>query len=200
MRLKLILLLLLASPAAAPAQELEAYHFVSAALGWGAVRPVGDTGVEGAAADAGRGLYLAFAMEGRRTRSGFLYGRLEADAADVRQHIGITGGGRLVLRPGERLRPFGGAGAGLMWVEPRTTLTHVIEREVVPRAEGFAGAEWSLLPALRLFGEFRLGGARFHAITLRPGCSGSQTECLETSPEQVLHLSRTLWFGGRIAL
>src|SRR5690606_29978286 len=75
-------------PLCLSAQEIEPYQMIGAAFGWGAVGPSQDTGLGGDAADAGGSVQFGLDIELRRAPRLYLYGRVDADAAEVRQHLG----------------------------------------------------------------------------------------------------------------
>jgi len=180
------------------AQEVEPYQLFSAAFGWGAIGPRGGTGTGGDAADGGGSIQFGLDLELRQTAYVFAYVRADADAADVRQHLGLSGGVRIrPLRSGS-FRPVIGAGIGVYWLEPKVDVSRVLRREFTPRAEGHAGAEWLAVPGLRLFLEYRLIASRYAAVVREPGCTTDL--CLSLSDEPLLHLAHTGWFGIRLRM
>lgn len=192
----LLLACCLALPLAA--QEVEPYQMFSAAFGWGAIGPRGATGLGGDAADGGGSMQFGLDLELRQGRYVFAYARADADAADVRQHIGLSGGVRVrPLRRG-RIRPVVGAGIGLYWLEPKVDLRDVLQREFTPRAEGHVGAEWLAAPGLRLFVEYRLLASRYAALVRQAECTTDL--CLALSVDRLLHLAHTGWFGIRVRM
>lgn len=181
------------------AQEVEPYQMFSAAFGWGAITPRGDTGLDGDAADGGGSIQFALDLEVRQTPHVFLYARADADAADVRQHLGLSGGVRLrPLRSGS-IRPLAGFGVGIYWLEPKIDTAIALEREFTARVDGHVGAEWFAAPGMRFFFEYRLIGSRYAAVVREPGCTPANA-CLSISSQRVLHLSHTGWFGIRLRM
>ncbi|MBI4546074.1 MAG: hypothetical protein HY703_12815 [Gemmatimonadetes bacterium] len=193
------LLLTILLPLAAPAQQGEAYQSLTMAFGWGAIAPVEDTPFQGDALDADPGLQLAVGLEVRRTPWLLAYARGDADAAEIRQHLGLTGGLRLLLRSSGRIRPYAGAGAGLLWLEPKVNVAAQVQRQFALRGEGYVGADWAVRPGLRWFGEYRLAGARYTAVGRVEGCTAEQN-CATESKSRLLHLGHTAWAGARIKL
>ncbi|SRR5690606_2737654 len=182
-----------------PAQEIEPYQMMSVAFGWGAINPTGETGTDGDAADGNVSIQFGLDTEVRRSPYVSLYARIDADAARVRQHIGLSGGVRLrPLRRGS-IRPLAGLGVGLYWLEPRTEAERQLQRSFAPRLEGHVAAEWFAAPGLRFFLEYRLVGARYTAVTQEAGCT-PVAACLDVSNEPLLHLAHSGWFGLRLAL
>lgn len=190
---------LLATTPARAQQEPEPYQILSVAFGWGAVRPVGDHDLPGRPADGAAGLQFGLDLDVRQGRHLYVYGRLDADAGEVRQHLAVSGGVR--VRPGTagRLRPHGGAGVGLYWLEPKIDAALAIDRTFALRGEAHAGVEWRAAPGLQAFAEYRLVGARYPAVTREPDCSPID-RCLSTSSHPVLHLGHTGWVGARLKL
>jgi len=182
-----------------PAQEIEPYQTLGVAFGWGAIRPTGEKGASGDAADGAGSMHFALDTEIRSSRSVFLYARVDADAAEVRQHFGLSGGVR--FRPVRRgtVRPAAGLGVGLYWLEPKTDVSHAVDRELALRMEGHAAAEWFVAPELRFFVEYRLIGSRFSAVT-RDSAPPPGDPALSISDDPVLHLAHSGWLGIRLAL
>jgi hypothetical protein len=187
-------------PAAAIGQvDIEAYQLVSMSVGWGAIRPAEATGLDGEAADGAGSLQLAVSMDIRQASWALVYARLEADVAPVRQHLAFGAGFRFMpLRAGD-VRPYLGGGLGLLWLEPRVDASNVLLREYRLRADGHIGAEWSPLPGLSWFAEYRIAGARFTAIGQQPDCQ-PVGQCLEFSTGEILHVGHTGWLGMRIRI
>lgn len=181
------------------AQEIEPYQTLGMAFGWGAVRPTGDSGGRGAAADGGGSIQFALDTDVRTSPRVSFYARIDADAAEVRQHFGVSGGVR--FRPMRRgsIRPLAGLGVGLYWLEPKTDVGYAVDREFPLRMEGHVAAEWFAAPGLRFFLEYRLAGSRFRAVRRGDG-PPSGGPALTVSDEAVLHLAHSGWFGLRLAL
>lgn len=181
-----------------PAQEVEPYQTLGVAFGWGAVNPTGGTGTAGDAADGGGSIHFGLDTEVRRSPYVSFYARVDADAAEVRQHFGVSGGVR--FRPMRRgsIRPLAGLGVGLYWLEPKTDVGYAVDREFPLRMEGHVAAEWFAAPGLRFFLEYRLAGSRFRAV--RRGDGPPSGPALTVSDEAVLHLAHSGWFGLRLAL
>ncbi len=193
-------LLPLVLPSSVRAQrQVEPYQTFAAYVGWGAVRRAESPTIEGSAADADAGLYLGFDFEIRNSNRAYTYGRLEADAAQVRQHLALTGGVRIrpVLAP--QLRPYFGLGVGRYWLEPKMRAARVLDREFAPRLEALVGGEWAARPGIRLFGEYRISGARLRAVNYMPGC-GTGPQCVVSSSDRVLHLGHVVWSGVRLKM
>jgi hypothetical protein len=187
-------------PTPLPAQRGdEAYQTVSLGVGWGAVRPGGATGLPGGPADGGTSLHFSAAMEVRQNEWALVYGRLDADGAEIRQHLGATVGGRIMPPLTAAIRPYAGAGAGLLMLEPRAHVSDLFRREYKLRSEAFAGAEWAPVPVLSTFVEYRLTAARYLAMAQRQGCTPVEA-CLQYSRRDVLHLGHSGWIGLRIRL
>lgn len=180
-------------------RQVEPYQTFAAYVGWGAVRPAESSEIEGSAADADAGIYLGFDLEIRNGDHAYLYARLDADAARVRQHLALTGGVRIRPSLEPRLRPYFGLGAGLYWLEPKVDAVLALDREFAPRIEALAGGEWAARPGIRFFGEYRVSGARLRAVNHSPGC-GTAPECVVSSHERVLHLGHVVWTGVRLKM
>ena len=124
-----------------PAQEVEPYQTLGVAFGWGAVNPTGGTGTAGDAADGGGSIHFGLDTEVRRSPYVSFYARVDADAAEVRQHLGLSGGVRFrPLRRGS-VRPVAGLGIGLYWLEPKADVSAVLDRTFALRMEGNVAAE-----------------------------------------------------------
>ena len=180
-------------------EELPPYQILSVAFGWGAVRPVGHHGLEGRPADGAAGIQFGLDLDVRQTRAVYLYGRLDADAGEVRQHLALSGGLRVRPATGGRLRPHGGAGIGLYWLEPKLDAALAVDRTFALRGEAHVGGEWHAAPGLRAFAEYRLVAARYAAVAREPGCTPTD-RCLTVSAGPVLHLGHTGWLGVRLKL
>jgi hypothetical protein len=192
--------LLCCLPPALPAQqEVEPYQMLGAAFGWGAIGPGQDTGIRGDAADAGTSMQFGLELEVRQSPLLYLYGRADADAADVRQHLGLSGGMRIRPLRGRAIRPVAGIGIGLYWLEPKLDATFALEREFALRGEGHVGAEWLAAPGLRWFVEYRLAASRYVAVVRQEDCTPPD-RCLALSDERLLHLAHTGWVGIRIKM
>ncbi|MBI4409313.1 MAG: outer membrane beta-barrel protein [Gemmatimonadetes bacterium] len=202
-RVTLLALALLALvPAIAAAQtarrrEVEPYQWLSFGVGLGGIAPIQDPGFEGDAGDAESGVQLALGLDVRRGRGLFFYARADADAAKVRQHLGAGAGLRFQWPRASRLRPYAGGGVGILWLEPKVTTVFELEREFALRGEAFLGSDWTLVPGLQGFAEYRLVGARYTAVSREQGCD---PDCFTLSQEKVLHLGHTGWVGLRIKL
>jgi hypothetical protein len=197
----LSVLALLFSPHSMFAQsEPDAFQLASVTLGWGVVRPVGSTGLDGAVADGGGSLHLGATLEMRQNDWVLAYGRLDADVAEVRQHLGAAGGMRIMPPTSRSVRPFIGAGLGLLMLEPRANVATEFTREFTLRGEGFLGAEWSWVPGLYGFAEYRLTAARYLAVARQPGCTQTIDRCLLHSQRAATHLGHSGWIGLRIRL
>ena len=192
-----ITLLCCLSPALSAQQEVEPYQMFGAAFGWGAIGPGQDTGIPGDAADAGASMQFGLELEIKQSSLVYLYGRADADAADVRQHLGLSGGVR--LRPFRRrpVRPVAGFGIGLYWLEPKVDTALLLEREFAWRGEAHIGAEWLAVPGLRWFVEYRLAVSRYPAV-VEPEICAPPGPCLALSDDRLLHLAHTGWVGIRI--
>lgn len=186
-------------PLCLSAQEIEPYQMIGAAFGWGAVGPSQDTGLGGDAADAGGSVQFGLDIELRRAPRLYLYGRVDADAAEVRQHLGLSGGIRWrPVREGA-IRPVIGFGIGLYWLEPKAITGLALQREFALRGDGHIGAEWLAAPGLRWFIEYRLTASRYRAVAREGDCTPID-RCLSVSDDALLHLAHTGWFGLRIRL
>jgi hypothetical protein len=189
-------LLLAFGPRAATAQEvvLEPYQLIQIGVGYASTAPTADLGAE--ALDGGGAALFTAGVDMHQGGPLWLYGRVEADLADVRQHLVVAGGGRyeFLRRPG--WRPYGAVGAGVVILEPRRDLAG-LDRAFTLRGEAAAGVLLTTMPGLRWFAEYRLGGARFEAIVERePGCSIN--ECGGEIRDKTLHLTHAVTVGVRI--
>ncbi|HEY8469106.1 MAG TPA: hypothetical protein VIL18_05660 [Longimicrobiales bacterium] len=194
-----IALLCCLPPALSAQQEVEPYQMFGAAFGWGAIGPGQDTGIPGDAADAGTSMQFGLELEIRQNSLVYLYGRADADAADVRQHLGLSGGVRMRPFRGRPIRPVAGFGIGFYWLEPKVDATLAVEREIALRAEGHIGAEWLAVPGLRWYVEYRLAASRYPAVVRQEGCTPPD-RCLALSGDRLLHLAHTGWVGVRIKM
>jgi len=182
-----------------PAQEVEPYQTLGVAFGWGAVNPTGELGADGDVADGGGSIHFGLDTEVRRSRYVSLYARVDADAAEVRQHLGLSGGVRVRPLQHGSIRPVAGLGIGIYWLEPKADVSHVLDRMFALRMEGSATAEWLAAPGVRFFLEYRLIGSRYNAVVREPGCTPIGA-CLLVSNAPLLHLAHSGWFGVRLAL
>lgn len=196
-------LLILAVTAVHAQTTREPYQFITGALGYGAIRPSGETGLPGSTVDGDAGLQLGFSLHIRQRDGMYAYGRFGADVSDVRQHVAITLG--LDIRPYRfgRWQPFVGFGFGALWLEPVALAEAQLDRHFTIAGEALTGVDWQLVPGIRLFGEYRLTAASFTAVAERQQeCGPAVRFCGEyrLSDSNVLHLGHTGWFGLRIQI
>lgn len=179
----------------ANAQELEGTQAIVVGIGVGALG-------NDDAPDAQSSTLLLLGFEARQRPWLFAFGRLEADNAPVRQHLSVNGGLRAFARRDERLRPYGGVGAGLLWLEPKTGYGDLLQRGFAPRGDAFVGADFLPRPALRLYAEYRLTGARYGTLRARAACTpvGAIDSCLEEDPQPELQLGHAVWVGIRVKM